>query len=391
MSKALVNKLGSEALTLIDKIIFVAVPQVGTPQTIGALLHGYEQGLPKDWLTVFLTLETARTLAKNMPSAYNLLPSANYFTQVDNPAVTFDNSDILAEFRTRYGATIHSGDRLRDFITDTWRLASSSPSNLIYPSVGNATLFSRAETLHTALDTWTPPQGVALYEVAGWGEDTLATIKYKEGKKSYCSNPSDIHTCTDVPAITYSPKEVIEGDGTVLVPSALWTATSTGVTKYWVNLRNYGGTAFGTTINRKHADILEIPSLRTLIQNILTNSTSTPLDFISTAQPGANPSDERLRFLLHSPLNLSATDNFDNTTNSSTSTIPGSRFKRYGEVQVLTVPKDTPITLALDGYATGSFTLDLQEINGNNAITASSTLSAIPSATSTKATIAAML
>lgn len=390
LTKALIQKLGgTEAAKLIDKIILVAVPQTGTPQAIGALLHGYEQGLPKDWLSVFLTPEIARTLAENMPGAYNLLPSTNYFTQIDNPVVTFDNSYFLAEFRTRYGNTIHDGAQLRNFITDARRLASSTPSDLKYPSVGNATLLSRAETLHTTLDSWAPPSGVSLYEIAGWGEDTLATIEYYEGKKSYCSDPQDIHTCTNIPAIMYKPKEIVEGDGTVVVPSALWTTLSTGVTKYWVDLKKYNNTLPQSLshFDRKHADILEIPSLRTLVQNILTNSTSTvPLAFISTSTPPTD-STEHLRFVLHSPLNLSATDNLGNTVNSTTSAIPGSRFKRYGEVQVLTVPKNTPLTLNLDGYATGSFTLDMEEIDGNNSITASSTLSAIPSATSTKASV----
>ncbi|MBI5405902.1 hypothetical protein HY972_02605 [Candidatus Kaiserbacteria bacterium] len=119
MTKALIQKLvDTEAAKLIDKIIFIAVPQAGTPQAISAILHGYEQGLPKDWLSVFLSPETARTLTANMPSAYNLLPSANYFTYVDNPVVKFDDSDFLAAFRARYGSTIHDGAQLKNFIAD---------------------------------------------------------------------------------------------------------------------------------------------------------------------------------------------------------------------------------------------------------------------------------
>ena len=383
VAKTLTEKLGAEASQLIDKIIFVAVPQAGTPQAVGAILHGYDQGLPFNSTPLVLTPETARTFAKNMSSAYNLLPSANYFTYVDDPIVTFDNSDFLAEFRIRYGSEIHDGTQLRNFITDTRRLASSSPNDLIYPSVGNAMLLAKAEAVHGTLDNWMPPSGVSLYEIAGWGEDTLATIEYTEGKKTYCSNPGDIYTCRDVPAIVYNPKEVIEGDGTVVVPSALW-ATSSTTQKYWVDLRKYD-TVFN--YEREHADILEVPELRTLIQNILTNGTSAPFEFITTTQPAANAADNRLRFVLHSPLNLSVTDNSGNVVNAATSTIPGSRFRRYGEVQVLTVPKNIPLTLDLAGYATDSFTLDMQEIDGNNAITASSTLSAIPSATSTKATM----
>ncbi|MHB1316561.1 MAG: lipase/acyltransferase domain-containing protein [Minisyncoccota bacterium] len=389
VTKALTDKLGNEASTLIDKIIFIAVPQAGTPQAVGALLHGYDQGLPFDSTPFILTPETARTLAKNMPSAYNLVPSENYFTYVDDPVVTFEDKPALAEFRTRYGSEINSEEQLRNFITDTRRLASSTPSNLVYPSVGNSVLLSGAEALHIAQDAWVPPPGVQLYEIAGWGEDTLATIMYYEGKKKVCSQflfTACIRFIT-VPTILYKPYEVVEGDGTVVVPSALWTASSTDVKKYWVNLREYGASGFGPMIDREHADILEVPQLRTFINNILSNSILNIPQFISTTQPIAKPNDDRLRFILHSPLNLSATDNLGNVVNSATSTIPGSRFKHYGEVQVLTVPKSTPLTLNLDGYATGSFTLDIEEIDGNNTIIASSTLSAIPSATSTQASM----
>ncbi|MCX6788117.1 MAG: hypothetical protein NT108_03080, partial [Candidatus Kaiserbacteria bacterium] len=214
---------------------------------------------------------------------------------------------------------------------------------------------------------------------------TLATIEYYKGRTASCSNPLNIFSCSIVPTIMYNPKEVVDGDGTVVASSALWSTAST-TKKYWVNLSEYDS---AVRLERKHADILEVPSLRTLIQNILTNSTSTaPLSFITTTQPPTDvAADKRIRFVLHSPLNLSATDNLGNTISFATSTIPGSRFKRYGEVQVLTVPKNAPLTLNLDGYATGSFTLDMQEIDGSNAVTASSTFSAIPSATSTKASV----
>ena len=62
----------------------------------------------------------------------------------------------------------------------------------------------------------------------------LSTIK----ERKHCSNLLDIRTCSVVPTIMYSPKEVVDGDGTVLVPSALWSTTST-TKKYWVNLREY--------------------------------------------------------------------------------------------------------------------------------------------------------
>lgn len=396
VAKALLQKLGdTETTKLIDKVVLIAVPQVGTPQALGAILHGYDQGLPFDFAPIILTPQTARTLAENMPSAYNLLPSAKYFTSVFDPVATFEDKPVLAEFRARYGAAINSEYGLRNFITDTWRTASSSVDDLIYPSVGNATLLSQSEIIHSTLDNWTPPQGVSLYEIAGWGEDTLAGIDYTEGNKTICNRvqqsfPFTGSYCvyTVVPAIEYTPREVVDGDGTVLAPSALLITAST-VWKYWVNLMKYNKfvpSLFAT----KHADIIEVPELRALIQGVITNATSTlpTPTFITDYEPVSDVADNRrLSFVLHSPLELSATDNFGNISSFATSTIPGALYTRYGEVQVLKVPKGTPITLNLEGYASGSFTLDVQELDGLNTVVASTTFSAIPSATSTTATI----
>ncbi|MDO8521232.1 MAG: PxKF domain-containing protein [bacterium] len=390
LAKVLTQKLGaSEAARLIDKIIFVGVPQAGTPQAIGALLHGYDQGLPKDWFSPFLSPEVARAFVKNTP-IYNLLPSADYFTFVDTPVARFDDSPVLAEFRARYGNSIQSSDALRNFVTDTRRLASSTPDDLAYPSVGNSVLYSSAETLHEMLDGWIPPDGVELYEIAGWGEDTLATIEYHSER--YCERVASVviqgrtnYYCAEWGSrISYNPYEVVDGDGTVVTPSALWMPTSTGVAKYWVNLREYDRPF---VVERKHADIFEVPELRMLTKNIVTGSENPSFEFISITQPVAEVDDDRLRFVLHSPLHLSAIDADGNIVNSATSTIPGSRYKRYGEVQVLSVPLHTPVTLHLDGYASGSFTLDVAEIDGNNITTSSTTILAIPSSTSTVATM----
>ena len=68
----------------IDKIIFVAVPQVGTPDAFVALLHGTELGHG-----FIMNKDRSRQLSENMSTIYNLLPSAGYFTTVD-PAFAVD-------------------------------------------------------------------------------------------------------------------------------------------------------------------------------------------------------------------------------------------------------------------------------------------------------------
>ena len=399
VTKRLTEILGPiEAERLIDKIIFVAVPQVGTPQAIGAILHGFDQALPAQLLSIFgITPEKARYLAKNMPMAYNLLPSEAYFAQVDDPVATFTNDPIVAPLRARYGDIIHSQDRLRNFVSDTWRTASTTPDNLEYPSVGNDLLEHNAETLHSDIDNWTPPAGVKFYEIAGWGNETVRTIEYYQG---YTGDSAKCHTvtmgvystviCDPKPALFYKVNHALDGDGTVVVPSALWAANSSGVGKYWVNLGEYNKFK-NFHISRAHADILEVDPLRTFIVDIIKNKSMnnlTAYDFVSTSTPRNDNPETRLHYTLHSPLSLDLYDDAGNHTGISTTTgileenIPDSHFETFGELKYISVPASTTLHLILRGYAIGTFTLDMEEVLGETII-ASTTFSAIPCTAST--------
>ncbi len=382
ITKALTNKLGAEASHLIDKIIFVAVPQTGTPKAIGAILHGFEQSLPINALSHFgINDLTARELAQNMPSAYNLIPSAQYFTYVDDPVIIFKDDPLLAGWRQKYGTEIHSTDRLRNFLVDQTRTLLPTTESLKSPASGNSELFSKSELVHNSIDNWIPPEGIALTEIAGWGEETLGTIIYYQGRKTSCSG--DIYTCRDVPALEYNIKTFIDGDGTVVVPSALWTATSTGVNKYWVNLQKYDSLF---NLKRKHADIFEIPQLRTFIQDIISNKPLSDLssyEYITAESPEYTESGYRLHFALHSPLSFDLYDEYGNHTGFSTTTdsleenIPNSRYLTFGELKYISVPKSSGLRLFMRGNATGSFTLDLEEVSGESVI-ATTTFSGVP-------------
>lgn len=54
---------------LVDKVIFVAVPEIGTPQALPSLLHGDGEAIADG---LILSASTARGLGVNMPSAYSL-------------------------------------------------------------------------------------------------------------------------------------------------------------------------------------------------------------------------------------------------------------------------------------------------------------------------------
>ncbi|HEX8946936.1 MAG TPA: hypothetical protein VF829_01855 [Candidatus Paceibacterota bacterium] len=397
LAKALMQKLGATTTkALIDNVILVASPQLGTPDAIGALLHGHEAGI-----VGAITNEEARDLAQNMPMTYNLLPSTPYFTYADDPVVAI--SSTLPSWTSQYGSAIHWAQGLNNFIRDSaGTRAVPTYDNLADPQVGNADLLAQAQEAHAALDTWTPPAGVHLYTIAGWGNETVSGIEYEKLSLLSCFVQSKLPSflksgdCGSSSHISYAPQVVIDGDGTVVAPSALWANGAEGK-RYWVDLDKYNGwlehhlKTADLILGTHHDNIFNVPELRTLLASIVAGSSTDPLpQYISTSQPTYTGDMARLHFILHSPLTLGFLDANGNYTGATaTSTvfnIPGVEYQRFGEVQWLSVPKSLTGTVVMHGIGTGSFSLDVEEQAGNT-IVATTTFAAIPSATSTTATL----
>ncbi len=386
VAKTLIRKLGdAEAARLIDKVVLVAVPQSGTPQAIGALLHGYNQGLPYDWLSPILSPKMARTLVHNMPSAYPLLPSDAYFSGegsgVDTPPITFRSGALTDGFIGEYGEEIGDATELKDFLLNTNGKILADSSDVNTPSTVNPTLLTDGADTHQALDDMTIPETIGVYQIAGFGEETLGTIRYWTDR--YCIVAANDGRCIQYESkLRYTPESMIDGDGTVVTSSALSMSTSVpNVKRYWVDLGDYN---IPLVRNIEHANILEVDRLRDLIKdNIITRSSATLPNFISDSEPPTN-SEKRLRFYLHSPLALSIQDSAGHEVSATASDIPGARYRRFGEVQYISVPAAAHPTLALDGEVAGSFTLEVQEIE-NNIVTGTTIFSGIPSTAETEA------
>lgn len=384
VAKALISRLkesGDPLADTIDNLILVSVPQTGTPDAVMGLLHGTDLGYG-----FIMGAERSRMLLNNMPSAYHLIPSTGYFTtegaQITTPIATFDTSQATETFRNAYGSEINGATELRDFVLGAEGRATPAFSDIKNLAVGNPTLLAYAEAIYEQIgDNWTPSASTTVHQIAGWGEETLAGINYTTKTDRNCV--LFIYKCTDTTSLTYKPFMIIDGDGTVVVPSALAMSTSTpNVKRWWVNLGAYNEPVFG--FNRNHKDILEVPQLRTFISNILQGINVLPTYISETQPPTSNK--KRLSFTLHSPLDLTAVDVNGNQISSATSTIPGARYKRYGEVQYVSLPAETVFTVELNGYASGSFDLDVALKQGNDTI-ATTTFAAIPTAITTIATI----
>ncbi len=380
VAKELMRQLGdAETARLIDKVIFVAVPQSGAPQALGALLYGYKEGLPW-WFPGIVSIPTARQFAENSPMGYHLLPSDSYFRSVQDQhhsVVSFGSGESHKKERNAYGTLIESFDELKNFALaaeggrERPNLSAFWSANILNP-----TLLEYGQTIHDSLDSWTPPPGVTVYQIAGWGQDTVAGIEYYE-------------TCVlSVCVPHYRPTFVEDGDGVVPVPSALMMSEAENVKKYWLNLHTYNDAA---PINRDHGNILEIPELRSFVEQILSEDTSTLPEFIVNQQPETAAIGKKLRFFLHSPLTLEVSDQNGNRVGpnedgSEDEEIQGAEYGRFGEVQYISVPAEAEYNLRLDGYDTGTFSLDIQEVVDGN-IVATTTYADLPTTSSTLASL----
>lgn len=354
LAKQLTETLGSEAANLIDKMIFIAVPQVGTPEAVYEGMRG--QPLGYGWAA---TANVTRAFASTSPMFYHLLPSSGYFTSVYDPVVSFDSS--LPDWQVRYGNQIQSEASLRAFLTDSYGRVDAETGNLNQPVQLRSNLLSAAESLHVDLDSWTPPHDVELIQIAGWGVDrTVRGVAYTKSDAG----------------VRPIASTTVDGDGTVVIPSALWTSTLVGATNFYVNLQKFNS-ALDRILNlhfskADHGNILEIQELGQFIEDNLTDSVKT-IDlytYLRTDPPSST--EKRLNYRLHSPLNLHAFDNEGRHTGISTTTnqveeqIPGSYYAEYGDVKYLFTEPDVPVHIVMEGYDTGSFTLEVEELLGDD-------------------------
>lgn len=393
LAKELINEVGGEASDLIDQIVFVGVPQLGTPQAIGALLHGYHTGLPFDWLSFIMSPEKARDFARNSPMSYNLLPHQDYFNNPGvtpvPPLITFSDGGATELFRNSYGSEIDNITELQRFLNGEEGRSNPEYSDLKNPALVNSNLLQNSNDQTANIDsTWQPPDGIKIYQIAGVGEQTLAGIQYKEIE--FCQKPSKIlgslYCKEKGQTLSYSPVRTLAGDETVIEPSAISMAETDDIERWWINLGKHNNWKEGN-IDRTHKNLLEISNINSLIfENIIGTSTDYSYTYLSASRPALSQSDY-LTATLHSPLALSYKESDGTVVDEQNPYGKEARYSRYGEVQLLDIFGGNTGSIQMTGEATGSFTLELEEQNSSGA-TSFVTYSAIPSSTSTLASIA---
>lgn len=383
VGKALIDTLGPDAV-LVDRLVMVGTPQLGTPSAIAAMLHGTEQGLPIDAAPFAMSKATARSLSENMPGAYGLLPLAQYFSAVLEPVAHFDNFADTAAFRSAYGDTIDTASELQSFLLGTGDGRSKpATSNTLVPIILNSTLLSKAATTRSALESWTAPNDIEVVQIVGWGLDTPKAVRYYERCGAVVSG------CF----MDIKPEITADGDRTVVAGSAAAMAATADT--YYLNL-NLFNALYDT--NWSHANLLAASSTQDLLKDILLKETrSAP--FMRTTKPEAADVSKRLRVSVHSPVSLSVRDTEGRFTgvipNPDPSSdipvvveeIPNSYYFEFGEGKYIGFDVGSSYDIVMHGSGEGVFTLEIEESEADVIIN-SAIYSNVPVSSSTVATLA---
>jgi hypothetical protein len=375
VAKAVMLELEKQGLAeKVDKIIFVGTPQLGTPLSVLTLLYGYDE--ESTFLQGLISREDARTLSENMPGAYGLLPSDEYFSRMEKPFITFSSEQTrYKSFKNAYGSDVDNFSEFKNFLLgmDDKRSKPNS-SDVEAENILNENILGDASAIHGRLDAWTPPASVQVIQLAGWGLDTISGVEYSEKEKVVCSSGGrEIPVCVRSGEYEpiYDPQWTVDGDKVVTTSSALMLSEVENVKRYWINLYEHND---NNIPDREHKSLLEVADVGKFILDNLKNNPETSLEeFIKASRPDdyvdAKP---RLRASLYSPLDINLYDDVGNHTgpagkdeNGQTifeENIPNSYYYQFGERKYVGFPSGEKIRIEMDGYALGSYTLKLEEI-----------------------------
>lgn len=378
---------------LIDKMVMVAVPELGTPQAIAGLLHGDNQDILDGFI---LGKDTARELGDNAPGAYGLLPSKDYFKAIPGallPIISFATS-TLGDFHfagdgtmTGNNQTISTYDSLRTFlagIADHRR--SPADDEVTLPTVLHASMLDEAENVHNILDAASlvqaAPSSISSFptvvSLIGVGADTLTALRYSE--KANCPLTNTFigiyhqQPCTD--SLVHTASTTLFGDGTVVDVSAEGIpGTLVGdAQKYYFNLFADNE---GKIIPDSHATLLNSNSGTAFAKEIILASSSSSLSlppYVTDTEPTLADFDEdNLVIIMHSPVDVNIYDSQGRHTGPIPNPDLTSDIGRYEENipdsvydpeatngTMVTVPYGTDYKVILNGTGSGSFTLDTE-------------------------------
>ena len=349
MGKAIIKKLEEMGKdNLIDSFVMVGTPQLGTPQAAATLLHGDDEGIVAGFIVGPIT---ARKIAQNMPSAYNLLTSPRYFEEVTDPVILFDpNASFTQVWRDFWGEEINTYNNFLSFVTGTGVFRAKPEEDLLrVPEVLRSDLAADAADFHNKYDNYIFPNNIRVVQVAGWGRPTTKAIEYRNNHFL----PS------------YRTLFTTEGDKTVVYPSAV---SSVADESYFFDLYAYNNE---DNSNFQHRDLLSSPPIQNVLKVVIKEGNILTSSFIRPTKPEPGSITDQLVVSAHSPVILGAYDRFDNFTGINpnqdlsadilliTENIPGSTFLYTTESQYIFLPKTGVYHFVYKGIDEGPTTVEI--------------------------------
>ena len=363
LAKALLDELertGNE--DLVDSLVFIGVPQIGTPQSIATILHGYDQ---TQAYGIAVRGSVARETLQNFPAVYSLLPAERYMSETDTPIVSFDDSWQSERYRDAYGLEI---DTVADFHAFLMGVESgadvrNSNSRLHVPATANTQLLTQANAnQQNKLSNWTAPSEVEVIEFVGVGLPTPQAVRYESILQESCEDTPTTVFCLNNdqprPFLEFS----LQGDETVMSDSA--EAYQGDKETYYFDLASLSlDKELSPEDGYSHVDMTEVNELQQLLNNLILGSATSELpDNVSVSFPESSGvfSVERIA----SPVDILSEDQAGNKTGVVYEEgervvyqdIPGSSYREVGDVKYLIAPAETDRTTTLSGTATGTYT-----------------------------------
>lgn len=359
LAKALMIELAENQQTeLVDKIILVGSPQLGTPKAIASILHGHGQEI---FGGLILDQNLARETILNLPGAYGLLTNQKYLDTVNNRLLlSFDDSDTTGIFREKYGNAINSELELLYFLVGE----EGRKTALTLDEAGLANIVMTSEAFkykRDKLDPWRAPETVDVYEIVGTGVETESGFYYKEFNERECSKPDAFGTqkCLWVKRYKPTPQLTRYGDGTVVG----WSAEGYEGKKqtYYYDLRKL---LESEKEKVKHVNLMNGTSVQKLISNLL-QATSSAVSNISEERPDTG---EPVHLIgVHSPVAIKIVDSQGRVTgrveDEWREEIPHSSYREIADSKYITVPTGIAYKVVMTGLAEGSYSLTIEEIN----------------------------
>ncbi len=329
----------------IDKVILVSSPLLGTPKTIGELLHG----------TTNIVEGATRDAMENMPGVYGLLPSQILMSNLNDPVVEVDYlAQIENPFKNFYDTKITTYDDLVAFLLGELAPRNEPDSTETWmPNILNKTILEDVRSMHSGVDSQDFPENIEVVSIIGTDLPTARAVRY--------TNCLEYHVaCVGKESETlHEWLFTTRGDGTVVTTSA---KGGVGVDKtVFVSLTKIGK---DEGENYRHATILSSLYVQNVIKSVLLGMS----DEIEGGTEGVN-TVKRIELKVYSPVDVHfyKDDNHTGVVKNGEENdfgreyeqeVPTSYYREWGEVTYLgTELYDDNLDITFKGKEVGMFTL----------------------------------